>query len=86
MKYEVVAELRPPTRRPPPADTLETRLQRLGDSGSLTRTSIPKGEWNPERRGLGLPTSAVLRAVLESGTSPEIELATVDEHLLRALA
>ena len=55
---EVIAELRPATHQPPPADTLETKLQRLGDSGSLARTSTPKGERSWSVRGLGLPAGS----------------------------
>ncbi len=52
---EVIAELRPATYQPPSAGTLETKLRRLGDSGSLTRTSTPRGERSWSVRGLGLP-------------------------------
>lgn len=60
---EVIAELRPATRQAPPADTLEARLQRLGDSGSLTRPSAPKGEWTWRVRGLGLPAGTAKQLV-----------------------
>ena len=53
---EVIAELRPATHQPRPADTIEAVLERLGDSGSLVRTSIPRGERSWSVRGLGLPT------------------------------
>ncbi len=58
---EVIAELRPATRQPLPADTLEARLERLGDGGSLTRTSSVKGDWTWSVRGLGLPAGTAHR-------------------------
>ena len=43
------------------ADTLEARLERLGDGGSLTRTSSAKGNWTWSVRGLGLPAGTAHR-------------------------
>jgi len=64
-REEVIAELRPAARQPLPADTMEARLERLGDAGSLTRTSAAKGDWTWSVRGLGLPAGTAQRLVDE---------------------
>jgi len=62
---EVIAELRPAARQAPPADTLEVQLERLGDAGSLTRTSAPKDKWTWRVQGLGLPAGTAQRLLDE---------------------
>jgi antitoxin (DNA-binding transcriptional repressor) of toxin-antitoxin stability system len=58
-REEVIAEIRPAHRQPPRADTLEDILDRLAESGELTRSSASKRDWSWRPRGLGLaPGSA----------------------------
>ncbi len=62
---EVVAELRPATRRQNRAgEELDELLQILADAGDLTRASLPKQGWTWKARGLGLPPGTA-QAVLD---------------------
>lgn len=60
---EVVAELRPARRQGAPAVSVEDRLQVLADAGTITRPSVPKGEWTWKAKGLGLPAGAADRVL-----------------------
>ena len=56
---EVVAELRPARRQPRSPDDPEELLDRLAESGEITRASAPKAGWTWRAKGLGLaPGSA----------------------------
>lgn len=62
---EVVAELRPPRRRAEaPEGDLEEILDRLAESGVVTRAGIPKQGWTWHAEGLGLPEETV-RSILD---------------------
>ena len=56
---EVVAELRPVTRRPAPRDGVEEVLQGLAERGEITRAVREKRTWTWHVRGLGLPAGTV---------------------------
>ncbi|MHB8382211.1 MAG: type II toxin-antitoxin system Phd/YefM family antitoxin [Candidatus Binataceae bacterium] len=51
---EVVAELRPTSRRPGAPESLGDLLDSLSERGDLTRASEPKGRWKWRAKGLGL--------------------------------
>lgn len=53
--YEVIAELRPGRRQPRPAEDVEETLDRLAETGEITRASVPKSGWTWKVKGLGLP-------------------------------
>ena len=56
---EVVAELRPSSRRPPVGERLEERLEVLAAAGEISRAAQPKESgWTWRSRGLGLPAGA----------------------------
>jgi antitoxin (DNA-binding transcriptional repressor) of toxin-antitoxin stability system len=54
-REEVVAELRPARRHPPPATGTEDILDALADSGEVQRASASKEGWRWSVKGLGLP-------------------------------
>ena len=54
-RNNVVAELRPPSHRHAAPDSLEDVLDRLAESGEITRAPIAKGKWSWKPKGLGLP-------------------------------
>jgi len=56
---EVVAELGPVRHPPPPADSIEARLDRLAREGKLMRAANSKRGWSWSPRGLGLPGDRV---------------------------
>ncbi len=56
---EVVAELRPVSRRPAPREGIEDVLQGLAERGEITRAVREKGTWTWHVRGLGLPPGTV---------------------------
>lgn len=62
---EVVAELRPAQHRLAPPSEMEETLERLAETGEVTRASIRKapGDWRPPRRGL--PPGVALRVLEE---------------------
>ncbi|HWP37359.1 MAG TPA: type II toxin-antitoxin system prevent-host-death family antitoxin [Gemmatimonadales bacterium] len=52
---EVVAELRPASRRPAPREGVDDVLQGLAERGEITRAVQEKMTWTWRVRGLGLP-------------------------------
>jgi antitoxin (DNA-binding transcriptional repressor) of toxin-antitoxin stability system len=64
-REEVVAEMRPARRQPPRADSFEEVLDRLAESGEITRSSAPKRGWIWRPRGLGLPEGTAARLLDE---------------------
>lgn len=56
---EVVAELRPVSRRPAPREGVEDVLQGLAERGEITRAVREKGTWTWRVRGLGLGPGTV---------------------------
>jgi antitoxin (DNA-binding transcriptional repressor) of toxin-antitoxin stability system len=61
---EVVAELRPARRTPPAADSVEDVLDRLAQSGAVTRAARSKKGWRWSVPGLGMPDGTA-RSVLD---------------------
>lgn len=57
---EVIAELRPASRLRGPQGELEERLDRLVESGELSRAAQPKEGWTWRAAGLGLPEGTAL--------------------------
>jgi antitoxin (DNA-binding transcriptional repressor) of toxin-antitoxin stability system len=54
-REEVVAELRPATRKQArTADTIGEILDSLAERGEVTRAALAKGKWRWKARGLGL--------------------------------
>jgi prevent-host-death family protein len=62
---EVVAELRPVSRRPAPREALHELLDGLAEQGELTRARLPKGSWTWRVGGLGLEAGAAMRLLDE---------------------
>lgn len=65
---EVIAELRPPRRQPPPATAIDDVLDDLASAGLITRSTQPKERWTWRVPGLGLPqgtTAALLEELRE---------------------
>jgi prevent-host-death family protein len=60
---EVIAELRPASRAGAPQGDLEDRLDRLAESGELTRAVQAKAGWSWRVTGLGLPEGAALAVI-----------------------
>ncbi|MGH7267940.1 MAG: type II toxin-antitoxin system Phd/YefM family antitoxin [Candidatus Rokuibacteriota bacterium] len=69
---EVVAELRPPRRQPPGAQSLPDILQTLADTGEITRPSLPKGNWTWKAKGLGL-RAGTARSLLDEIRGDHLE-------------
>jgi antitoxin (DNA-binding transcriptional repressor) of toxin-antitoxin stability system len=54
-REEVIAELRPPSRRAPrPHEGIDELLDSLAERGDVTRAGLPKGKWTWKVAGLGL--------------------------------
>jgi len=51
---EVIAELRPPRRQPPPATAIDDVLDDLASAGLITRSTQAKERWTWRVPGLGL--------------------------------
>jgi prevent-host-death family protein len=67
-RTEVVAELRPATRRQLAPDSLTETLDALAESGDITRARAPKAAWHWKPVGLGLAdgTAAAMVAALRN--------------------
>jgi antitoxin (DNA-binding transcriptional repressor) of toxin-antitoxin stability system len=64
-REEVVAELRPARRFPPPSVGLEGVLDALAEGGEIERASLSKDKWRWKTRGLGLSPRTVARILDE---------------------
>jgi antitoxin (DNA-binding transcriptional repressor) of toxin-antitoxin stability system len=64
-REEVVAEIRPAHHQVPRGAGLEDALDRLADSGEITRSSETKQGWEWTPRGLGLAAGAAARLLEE---------------------
>ena len=60
---EVIAELRPARRQPPPSTEIDDVLDELASAGHVTRASQPKQRWTWRVRGLGLPSGTAAALV-----------------------
>ncbi len=54
-RNEVIAEIRPVSRRVAPPDTLDEALDALAEAGAVSRARARKHGWSWSPRGLGLP-------------------------------
>ena len=63
-RSEVIAELRPTSRRPAGPASLDDVLDDLADAGQITRARASKDAWQWKPRGLGLSRAAV-RGILD---------------------
>lgn len=62
-RSEVIAELRPASRRGAVADSVGATLDTLADAGQVTRARVAKGTWQWKPVPLNLPRGAALEAL-----------------------
>lgn len=57
-RTEVIAELRPASRRPGAPASMDDALDALADAGEITRARVAKASWTWQPKGLGLAAGA----------------------------